>query len=384
MNTKLLVFLCLILAVMSVWVFSGKKNGAQIPNSVPVEKVRQQAIPLPFPSTESQPEGTKQGEIKREPEDVRYGPLKVSASESAETPRRHTQSCRASTEPLRETPAGGIVKWTDENGITHYENFEGEEQPADKKLVVRSPHTKDYFSLDIQFPPKSQLPFSTSDIQRKATSVYEIYRSWLDDRWLSRAEIRLLFFADKQRYEDYRDKFFTEGSNYIAGFYVSQKNQAVILSQGSREGTFGVMVHEIAHIINHQVFGDLPRWLNEGLATHIEYLERNGSNPPLSNRQLTDLKAYTKSQVISAVSVADLLATTHSDWSSDNLATYYQLSQTLVHFMLLPENRDAMLPILRLTAEQKCQDKDIEGIIEEHYSGGISALAENFNRWLDN
>jgi len=382
MKAKALLPALLVLISVFTWVLFAQKDESLSSTTVPPIKPGHEK-PLPSSPASVLAEETKRATMKRAPKDVRYGPTKVSASKTTDKPRPHTQPCDARSDPLRETPAGGIVKWTDENGITHYENFHGEDQPDGKDLVVRSPHTKDYFSLDIRFPPKRQLPFSTEDIQRKATSVYEIYRKWLNDRWLSRAEIRLRFFADQKKYAAYRDTFVTQGSNYIAGFYLAQKNQAVILHQGSKDATFRVMVHEIAHIINHQVFGELPRWLNEGLATHIEYLERDGSKSGLSDKQLKNLKSYTKSQVLSALSVADLLATSHRDWTSENLATYYQLSQTLVHFMLLPENRESMLPILKVLAERKCRDKDLNGIIEEYYSGGVSALAEGFGRWLE-
>jgi hypothetical protein len=98
---------------------------------------------------------------------------------------------------------------------------------------------------------------------------------------------------------------------------------------------------------------------------------------------LKNLKDYTRSQIINSVSVAELLATTHKDWQSDNLATYYQLSQTLTHFLLLPENRDSMLPIFSLLARSKCSNIDLERVIGEQYKGGISNLSDNFNRWLD-
>ncbi len=380
-NSKAFLLATLASITLLGWVFW--KTEAPLPVLQPVEEIPERAAVSPVVPSPLASVITLENTAKPHLKNIRYGPVKLSANETRSNRHRHTQACDSSAQPLREIPSGGIVKWTDENGITHYENFQGEAQPDDKTLVVRSPHTKDYFSLDIQFPPGGQAPFSTSDIQQKATGVYEVYRKWLDDRWLSRAEIRLLFYADQEKFAAHRGQFVTQGSSYIAGFYLPQENQAVILYQGSKDATFGVMVHEIAHIINHQVFGDLPRWLNEGLATHIQYLEKGGSKINLSNSQLKNLKAFTKSQVINSVSVAELLATTHNDWQSDNLATYYQLSQTLTHFLLLPKNRDSMLPIFSLLAQSKCSNRDLERIIDEHYEGGISTLSDNFNRWLD-
>jgi hypothetical protein len=374
LNGKVLLPVGLLLVVFLGWAVWNDRSDVEFQSPDNSKLSESAAIPL------AEAEASK---AEPETDDVRYGAVKLSTQKDIETDRRfHTQRCDMTSEPLREISAGGIVKWTDEKGITHYEDFHGEIRPEGREVVTLFPDTKDYFSLEIRRPANGKLPFSKRAIQQKSTQVYEVYRRWLDDGWLSRAEIRLVFYTDEQQYAAHRDKYVGKESEDVPGFFVMQLNQAVILHTGDKNATSRIMVHEIVHIINNQVFGETPRWLNEGLATYIENLKEDGSTSTLTGQRLNNLKAYTKARVISSVSVPELLSATRSDWLPDKRPHYYQLSQMLMHFLLLPENRDFTLPMFDLLAKGKCSNVDLERVIAEKYDGGISNLSKNFVQWL--
>ncbi len=78
-------------------------------------------------------------------------PVKVELFVDVTLPTGETDSTRIGCDgfaekPLREIPAGGIGKWTDENGIIHYEDYQGDHSPEGLKVVTRFADTKDYFS----------------------------------------------------------------------------------------------------------------------------------------------------------------------------------------------------------------------------------------------
>ena len=135
-------------------------------------------------------------------------------------------------------------------------------------------------------------------------------------------------------------------------------------------------------MINNQGFGELPRWLNEGLATYVEVLKDDSLEVKVTDQRLASWKANTVSNVMPVVSVRELLSATQSDWSATKRLSCYQLSQLLTYYFLQPQRDDFTLPLLRTLAAQKCAKSDVESIIDQRYTGGLSGLSEDFIRWL--
>lgn len=284
--------------------------------------------------------------------------------------------------PLREIPAGGIVKWTDEQGITHYEDYQGDSPPRGMRLVTVFPHTKEYFTLDIDAASGS-LPASFKDkISKKAVWIYELYHTLMDEAFLSRANVHLVIHNQKATYEKVRDQYIGEGADDVLGFYVVSGNRAEVLHTGRDEQTLEVMVHEVVHVINNQLFGPLPRWLNEGLATYIESLDRDQKRPALSMERLRFIKTQVGVPLLEKTSVSKLLATEKEPWTHKDRKVHYVFSQLLVTYLMQPENRAFSRAFLGAVAARKCQDMDISAYVEAHYRGGIKGLDADFSRWL--
>ena len=118
-------------------------------------------------------------------------------------------------------------------------------------------------------------------------------------------------------------------------------------------------------MINNQGFGELPRWLNEGLATYVEVLKDDSLEVKVTDQRLASWKANTVSNVMPVVSVRELLSATQSDWSATKRLSCYQLSQLLTYYFLQPQRDDFTLPLLRTLAAQKCAKSDVESIIDQ-------------------
>lgn len=284
--------------------------------------------------------------------------------------------------PLREIHAGGIVKWTDDEGIIHYEDYQGDHAPEGLQVVTRFPDTKDYFSLDIRVASGGLPAGFRSSINQKAVWIYEFYRSLLDDNRLSRAEVHLVIHNRVLDYEQVRDQYVGHGAEEVPGFYIVSRNRAEILRQGSDVLTMKVMVHEVVHIINNQLFGQLPRWLNEGLATYIESLNTDQQRPSTAKERLGVIKKQVGLPLLGKVDIRQLLATEKQPWPLEKRADYYQFSQLLTTFLLQPENRNFSHPFLNELAAQKCVSLDVADYIAVHYKGGISGMEGDFRRWL--
>ncbi len=274
------------------------------------------------------------------------------------------------------------MKWTDERSITHYEDYQGDSPPRGLELVTVFPHTKEYFSLNIEAASGS-LPASFKEkISKKAVWIYELYRTFMDESFLSRADVHLVIHNKKTTYEKVRDRYVGEGAGDVLGFYVVPGNRAEVLHMGRDEQTLEVMVHEVVHVINNQLFGPLPRWLNEGLATYIEALDRDQKRPALSAERLRFIKTQVGVPLLEKANVNKLLATENKPWSQKDRKVYYVFSQLLVTYLMQPENREFSRVLLGAVAAKKCEAMNVSAYIEKHYRGGINGLDTDFSRWL--
>ncbi len=183
-------------------------------------------------------------------------------------------------------------------------------------------------------------------------------------------------------YQQVRDQYVGRGAEDVPGFYVVSSNHAEILRQGSDVLTMKVMVQEVVHIINNQLFGQLPRWLNEGLATYIESLDRDQQRPSTAKERLRLIKKEVGIPLLDRVDIRQLLATEKQPWPLEQRSDYYQFSQLLTTFLLQPEHREFSHPFLNELAAQKCVSLDVADYIAVHYKGGISGMEGDFRRWL--
>lgn len=284
--------------------------------------------------------------------------------------------------PLREIPAGGIVKWTDDQGITHYEDFHSAKPPAGLEVVARFPGTREYFFLNIESDSGALPAKFRATITAKAVWIYEYYRALLDERYLSRASVNLVVYKNRSGYEAVRDQYVGRGAEDVPGFYIVSGNRAEILYQENDEQTLKVMVHEVVHVINNQLFGQMPRWLNEGLATYMDSLERDQQRPSTARERLRVIKRQVGLPLLDKVSVRQLLSVEKNPWGPRQRTLYYPFSQLLTTYLLQPENRDFTEPFFNYLAAHKCELPDVAGYIEAHYRGGIDGLSSGFVRWL--
>ncbi|TNE78438.1 MAG: hypothetical protein EP334_05020 [Gammaproteobacteria bacterium] len=284
--------------------------------------------------------------------------------------------------PLREIPAGGIVKWTDEQGITHYEDYHATTAPVGMQLVTRFPDTKEYFSLNLEVEAGALPASFRAAITRRAVWIYEYYRTLLDERHLSRAEVHLVVHSNRADYEIVRNQYVGERSEDVPGFYIVTGNRAEILHEGHDEQTLKVMTHEVVHVINNQLFGLLPRWLNEGLATYMESLERDEQRPSTAKERLRIIRKQVGVPLLGRVNVRQLLDTEKRSWSPEQRAIYYPFSQLLTTYLLQPENRVFSRLFFNYLASHKCEEPNVAERLQADYPGGINGLSADFERWL--
>ena len=287
--------------------------------------------------------------------------------------------CGRSVSPLVEIPAGGIYKWTDEAGITHYLDSHGNQPLAGSVLVTRFPEIRDYFSLQISSPDMVLGEPLQSQLHQSGNAIYQYYIDALGKAGLSRAKIELVIYSNQQAYRQRRDAVVAQGNDQILGFYTSGNNQAVIFHSGDDRAAYLVATHEMAHAIQQQLFGDIPRWLNEGLAV---FMERRVSELATSRVTSDQRKRHLLQTVLKQASVAGLVKDDGLVWNAEMRSYFYQLSDVLVEF-LVTQHSDFIHGLLKERALHACESFDVAAYMERHWSGGIGALNTAFRDWIE-
>jgi len=131
----------------------------------------------------------------------------------------------------------------------------------------------------------------------------------------------------------------------------------------------GAISHELTHLVIHQMtlnpYGDLPTWLDEGLAMHSE--------GPLNPQFTSSLnRAIDNDSLISVQS----LSSPFSAFAEESYLSYAQ-SYSLVEFLIREYGKDKMLELLRTFKEGSSYD----GALEEVYGfdrDGLNTLWRDY------
>ena len=158
---------------------------------------------------------------------------------------------------------------------------------------------------------------------------------------------------------------------WTGGLAFSSRNILLIaVNPNSFERDLPGVVHELAHLLLNEVtfncFGDLPTWLNEGLAVYAE-----GDVPDYRRRALND--AIANGDLIS------LRSLNSSFPAADSGATLsYIQSRSLVAYLIDTYGWPKMRELLGVFAEGATH----EGAIQRVYGKDLDGLEADWRRWL--
>lgn len=114
------------------------------------------------------------------------------------------------------------------------------------------------------------------------------------------------------------------------------------------------MTHELTHLVIHQAtdnpYGDIPRWLDEGLAVYNE--DPNGLDEQFNERFMTAVNSD------SLMSLQTLSSTFPADPEAANLA--YGQSGAVVHFIIDTYGSEAMAKLLAIFSEGELYDNALQ------------------------
>ncbi len=175
-------------------------------------------------------------------------------------------------------------------------------------------------------------------------------------------------FSDKTRFLEYYKQSGSSVSS-PAGFYSAAKNESVVLVRDT-EQTARTVVHELIHTVNRHWYGQMAKWLNEGMAEYAETTEKirdSGWIGHLKKRQPLPL--------------VQLFNASKEDWQQDSQG-HYATSWAFVAF-LMSEDKDFMSRLLLKESDNGCKELssyDVENI----FGKDLKYLETDFRQWVAN
>lgn len=269
-----------------------------------------------------------------------------------------------------------IFKWKDNEGQVHY----GDKAPKGElaEIVRNEGIEKDFFDLNVMFPSGFVTNDFKTPLEIGGKAIYKTIAEYLSLESLYKSKIDIKIFSSKNAYDRFRERIAPNVKATAAGFYSGRYNVAVVLYMNSEESK-RVALHEAAHVINAQNFGNTPKWFNEGLAEYFQQIKvREQYSQALINQHW--LKEVGGRYQI--MSLKRLFSTDPEDWQVKDNSYLYANSWALVYFLMLPVNKPYMQGYMVEMNKNKCLAADAYHWFNGHYPGGVRVLESNYLEWL--
>lgn len=189
-------------------------------------------------------------------------------------------------------------------------------------------------------------------------------------------------------------------ANAIHGIEIPKENYGYsTLSDLSLAGIsnfirIGTLKHELFHLMVRADIGDVPAWLDEGIATLYE--ESQWKNDKLVGnkkfwRQQTLIDAYSESQLVTKI--PDLERLINESWQEFEGGENGDICKTSInyafskHLILFLEQKQLLVPMLEAFKNRRPEDENgimpsNSEIVEEVLKTSIYEIEKEFNEWL--
>ncbi|MCW8932375.1 MAG: DUF1570 domain-containing protein [Gammaproteobacteria bacterium] len=272
-----------------------------------------------------------------------------------------------------------IYKWKDSDGQMHMtDKFPKNEIYHNLKILNYK--SDSFFSLNLD-SRYSKLPAFASDrMKRDVNQIYKILNNNVGVSQLNPITFNLKLFDDKNTFNTYKIKV-APNMGTAGGFYISKINEASVYTGRNDQRMYEVTRHEATHAIVNGAFGQIPTWLNEGLAEYFEELSFKNSMTRIIALDETRLDSLAKNGLPSLTTYFNM---TNKQWYSEsNKNKHYSLGWSLVYFMMSSKNDKQFLKyMLDHLAYNYCKPFSDIQYINKHYPGGLTGFERNWKKWL--
>jgi hypothetical protein len=276
---------------------------------------------------------------------------------------------------------GAIYRWTDAEGRVHFSDrppleVQQEARDLSAALVEPIPFKVDIIPVDYTMPGETH-----TKVEIAVAKIHEVLGSRLGLRFRTDPSFAIRIFEDRDSFAGYGH---VAVAHVAAGYYSSERNEAVTWRQQSFEQMLQVITHEASHALLHHRFDDVPPWLNEGLSEYFERMQVFGQAVSIPVNAEWD--ALIKSQLRdgSITPLTDYVDLDYQDWLARNLPDNRSYAQawSLVYFMMSTAEGTRLLARLLEGLDSAAAGRFPSAqAIESGYPGGLAAFETAWHAW---
>jgi hypothetical protein len=277
-------------------------------------------------------------------------------------------------------PKADVYRWTDDQGRLHFsDQAPTAESATNVEPVVLDGRSR--FSAKWVFDGFKPPALLRNELERTTDGVFRFFEHVLRLDDMAPLHVNLRVIQGRNRFLAYRNKK-DPALTTDSGFYRFADNEAVV-RWTTKETAIAVAQHEVAHLVVGNLLGDVPLWLNEGVAEVVERLSFSASGI----RAEPDVEAVESLGARAAggswPTLRTFMSLSRRDWDKQGETFSYQYAWSLVHFLLEDsDRRDVLIDHVQALADQRCRNFDSVGFLDGRYPGGISGLERDWLRWL--
>jgi hypothetical protein len=273
-----------------------------------------------------------------------------------------------------------VYRWTDDEGRVHFSDRPpSPESAAGAEPVVLDGQSR--FSAKWNFDGFKPPALLRDELERKTDGVFRFFEHVLRLDDMAPLHVNLRVIQGRKRFMTYRSKK-DPALTTDSGFYRFADNEAVV-RWTKKETAVAVAQHEVAHLVVGNLLGDIPLWLNEGIAEVVERLSfsANGIRAEADIEAVEALSGRAAGR--SWPGLRKFMSLSRSDWDKQGETFSYQYAWSLVHFLLEDsDRRDVLIDHVQALANHRCRNFDSVGFLDRRYPGGLSGLERDWLRWL--
>jgi hypothetical protein len=162
--------------------------------------------------------------------------------------------------------------------------------------------------------------------------VRDVQRRFVPDGGTAERElpsVNVCLFDSDDDYRVFVGEVFGDGDHSPNGFYIGGPYRIVVANVARGAGN---LRHELVHPLLDDAWGDIPAWLNEGIASLYGTARRTGAGYRfLVNYRLRDLAAALAGERLP--DLGELAASSRDQLYGDDAATWYALSRYLLLYL---------------------------------------------------
>ncbi|TNF36626.1 MAG: DUF4124 domain-containing protein [Gammaproteobacteria bacterium] len=271
----------------------------------------------------------------------------------------------------------GVYRWQDVNGRWHYSDKYPVGAARVEDLSAHFESDVRHVSIRMQGDVTGWAGSLQDQLTLDAEYMFRLYARYLPDAGRRRMTVTVNVFASREGFVAWRESR-DQSSGANAGMYDTLGREVAVLLVGDREWDAGLIRHEIAHAIHHEVLARPPTWFDEGMAEVFNAVSFRDGQWRLAGAHEPHLKRLADAGQQDVVS--ELL---RSDWpGADPLLSYARVWSMAAFF--LSTQPEVFGRYVQWLDAHYCEQVDSQAFIAEQYPGGLARWQRDWEQWLDN